>query len=951
MEDIVPFSKTDCSTVCSSNSTASCTIPEKKTYGGKFSISSLCHSRSAPSTPPQSDIADYFSDSMDISSPIAPIDLSPPSVDVPLSVSCSGSSASNCSKTCTEPCNEQPKKKQCMMSSAGILMSLNNARNKVQNMVVQACDVKMQKLSVIKSIFENQNQPDKMKELKPRLKELILKETDICTELKKTKEQSKPALPTCESIIVEKLAKVDCSFGLTTPKSGGISPLRQSNSAPNSVAIGAVTPPPEPLSVSLPVLPPQPSPASSLPASPLPLIPALEEGSCPVLSTVKVKGMYQVWRGVLAVSNCPAKGKTREISVSACVQNVCAPNVSPLFAQFEGTSVCATTWPAKLLVNGVCSSQNLHFFKKYSKKMFVIVPADDPENMDRFDQTWQQLLRNNWAAVVELADSTLLLTPSDDKTMVAIVLSRMNVTYDVNKAGPTSRNEAERISAKYHEQGELSFEDRLVDGFYDPGRCRSFLSQSEYQSQPLDASGREILLVDSTIDGKLASYMQRAQEMLNRFTDLESQARVLALFVSNCLGGDRPSSAGCLENIGRIKACKKKNVVMIGEITTGVCRHRAVLYKYFCDRLNIPCSLNRGTYQLSLDDCASPSIGAHAWNIIKLGTSYFCVDIMHEPTELYSMTSEKAKHYTQATFDAASSTFKNRATPVLQPELSSRRFVRLPNLREKAVFHEKLGSGNSSVYRITLGGLSCALKKINIGKMTEQQRQYALQEVQVMEMLQHENIIHYLGHELLEDKHELHILMELFPLSLGQLIQRRRQHHRKFTSAEIRHLSIEILNGMMYLHGQKIIHRDLKPDNILVDLDENDEVNKVKITDFGVCKILTNANKENQTRVGTELYMAPEQNDPKYHCSPMIDIWSFGMILVELLTLHPPYANLSRAEALDCLRQNILPSLGVLQCADEQRIGAIISKCLEIDPMRRATAEELVIMFFKLQCR
>jgi hypothetical protein len=78
---------------------------------------------------------------------------------------------------------------------------------------------------------------------------------------------------------------------------------------------------------------------------------------------------------------------------------------------------------------------------------------------------------------------------------------------------------------------------------------------------------------------------------------------------------------------------------LLGEITKGVCRHRAILYKYLCDRLGIDCELKRGNYS------GSNASGAHSWNIIKLGMQYFVVDIMHEPTQLYSIESEKAKHY------------------------------------------------------------------------------------------------------------------------------------------------------------------------------------------------------------------------------------------------------------------------------------------------------------------
>uniref|UniRef100_A0A8C6UCJ2 mitogen-activated protein kinase kinase kinase n=1 Tax=Neogobius melanostomus TaxID=47308 RepID=A0A8C6UCJ2_9GOBI len=91
-----------------------------------------------------------------------------------------------------------------------------------------------------------------------------------------------------------------------------------------------------------------------------------------------------------------------------------------------------------------------------------------------------------------------------------------------------------------------------------------------------------------------------------------------------------------------------------------------------------------------------------------------------------------------------------------------------------------------------------------------------------------------------------------------------------------------IASGMNYLHLHKIIHRDLKSPNVLVT--QNDTM---KISDFGTSKELSDKSTK-MSFAGTVAWMAPEviRNEP---VSEKVDIWSFGVVLWELLTGEIPY--------------------------------------------------------------
>lgn len=103
---------------------------------------------------------------------------------------------------------------------------------------------------------------------------------------------------------------------------------------------------------------------------------------------------------------------------------------------------------------------------------------------------------------------------------------------------------------------------------------------------------------------------------------------------------------------------------------------------------------------------------------------------------------------------------------------------------------------------------------------------------------------------------------------------------------------IDISSGMSYLHGLSppLIHRDLKSLNILVHIGDADEMT-AKICDFGLSKTKQTATQMT-ARCGTFQYMAPEMLAPPFEYNELVDVFSFGMILWELVARQFPYDTL-----------------------------------------------------------
>ena len=176
-------------------------------------------------------------------------------------------------------------------------------------------------------------------------------------------------------------------------------------------------------------------------------------------------------------------------------------------------------------------------------------------------------------------------------------------------------------------------------------------------------------------------------------------------------------------------------------------------------------------------------------------------------------------------------------------------------------------------------------------------------------------------------------------------MQRLQSQSAKFKDREMRFIALEITKGLHYLHhtaSVQIIHRDLKSKNILVDINPEGEIHDVKLCDFGVSKMLTRDARA-ETMVGTYYWMAPEilaGDGDRYGVKA--DIWSLGMVFVELTTLHNPYYE----NGTDWARTKRMILAGKPPHVDQMassKVKHLITYCLRLQPEQRPATREIMM--------
>ncbi|KAI0516069.1 hypothetical protein KFK09_008741 [Dendrobium nobile] len=205
-------------------------------------------------------------------------------------------------------------------------------------------------------------------------------------------------------------------------------------------------------------------------------------------------------------------------------------------------------------------------------------------------------------------------------------------------------------------------------------------------------------------------------------------------------------------------------------------------------------------------------------------------------------------------------------------------------------------------------------------------------EVHLLKTLKHKNIIKFYSSWVDTQQDSINFITEVF--TSGTLRQYRKKHKHVDLRA-LKNWSRQILCGLLYLHSHDppIIHRDLKCDNIFV----NGNQGEVKIGDLGLAAILRQCHSAHSV-IGTPEFMAPELYEEEYN--ELVDIYAFGMCLLELVTFEYPYVECTNAAQIyKKVTSGIKPAS--LAKVKDPGIRQFIEKCIA-NASERLSAGELL---------
>ena len=231
----------------------------------------------------------------------------------------------------------------------------------------------------------------------------------------------------------------------------------------------------------------------------------------------------------------------------------------------------------------------------------------------------------------------------------------------------------------------------------------------------------------------------------------------------------------------------------------------------------------------------------------------------------------------------------------------------------------ELGRGGLAVVRVAeFRRVRCAAKCLYRQIVSDYNQHLFIREINMAAQVRHPNLLQFIG-AILEG--ELIILTELMPTSVrGEL-----ENRRTFSHNQVNSISLDVARALNYLHLMQpspIIHRDISSANVLLEPGLSNSW-RAKVSDYGSVNLLE---RLSTGAPGNPTYAAPEAQNAALQ-SPKMDIFSFGVLLVEMCSARFP--EVADRERFICSIQH--PSM-----------VALIRQCLAVDRNARPSATDII---------
>ncbi|XP_063710389.1 uncharacterized protein LOC134838953 isoform X2 [Symsagittifera roscoffensis] len=241
--------------------------------------------------------------------------------------------------------------------------------------------------------------------------------------------------------------------------------------------------------------------------------------------------------------------------------------------------------------------------------------------------------------------------------------------------------------------------------------------------------------------------------------------------------------------------------------------------------------------------------------------------------------------------------------------------------------------GAAVLYRKKDDDTLVILKEINMIDLGAAERQLALNEVKILSLLDHPNIISYFDH--FEEDGVLIIEMEYADGgTLAQMLIQRGPDE-PMEEGEILVLFQQMVAALRHIHSHHILHRDFKTDNIFLTKE-----GIVKLGDFGISKMMTSTRRLASTVLGTPYYISPELCEGKEY-NEKSDIWALGCVLYEMACGQRTFDGTN----LPALVTKIMKGqFAPIKSTFSQPFRVLIRDMLQRDPQYRPSSHELLYM-------